>query len=191
MNLYKILQVSIEASTEEIVRAYRKLAMIHHPDRGGDKETYQQITLAYTVLKDKKKREQYDNTGSTEPTPEDTMIRRLVIDAFQKSDNPVGAIIKVLKQAVREGEIQLAKIESNINKIKIRLAHFHELNPDDDVVGEIIDGLLTTELRNAKSIKDQIDEAIRVRKIFEGYRYNKDSDEAKKEFYVYFKAYTS
>lgn len=61
MDLYKELGVEKTATTEEIKKAYKRLAMKHHPDRGGDSEKLSQINAAYTVLKDPKKRAEYDN----------------------------------------------------------------------------------------------------------------------------------
>jgi molecular chaperone DnaJ len=58
---YKVLQVEKNASPEEIKQSYKKLAKIHHPDRGGDKETFQKIQSAYETLSDEKKRQEYDN----------------------------------------------------------------------------------------------------------------------------------
>ena len=61
MDLYQELGVSKTASAEEIKRAYKKLAMKYHPDRGGDTEKLSKINAAYTVLKDPQKRAEYDN----------------------------------------------------------------------------------------------------------------------------------
>jgi len=61
MDYYSILGVSKTASQDEIKKAYRKLAMKHHPDRGGDAEISAKINEAYTVLGDPQKRKQYDN----------------------------------------------------------------------------------------------------------------------------------
>ncbi|MBQ7074379.1 J domain-containing protein [bacterium] len=57
---YKILGVEENASTAEIKKAFRKLAIKYHPDRGGSKEKFQEINEAHGVLSDEKKRQQYD-----------------------------------------------------------------------------------------------------------------------------------
>ena len=44
---YKTLGLKDNATDEEIKKAYRKLAMIHHPDRGGNEEKFKEITTAY------------------------------------------------------------------------------------------------------------------------------------------------
>lgn len=58
---YSTLGVSKTANQDEIKRAYRKLAAQHHPDRGGNKEQFQEIQVAYDTLSDPEKRAQYDN----------------------------------------------------------------------------------------------------------------------------------
>lgn len=64
---YQLLGVSKSATEDEIKKAYRKLAMQHHPDRTkGDKaseEKFKQAAEAYEVLGDEKKRRAYDQYG--------------------------------------------------------------------------------------------------------------------------------
>merc|ERR1719389_1492374 len=60
---YKLLEVEKNASEAEIKKAYRKLAVKHHPDKGGDPEKFKEITRAYEVLSDSEKRAKYDRGG--------------------------------------------------------------------------------------------------------------------------------
>jgi curved DNA-binding protein len=61
IDYYKTLGVGRTATEQEIKQAYRKLASLHHPDRGGDTATFQEIQAAYAVLGDEQKRREYDN----------------------------------------------------------------------------------------------------------------------------------
>src|SRR6058998_2892089 len=66
-DFYDILGVSRSANADELKRAYRKLAMQHHPDRNpGDKsadQKFKELNEAYDVLKDDQKRAAYDRFG--------------------------------------------------------------------------------------------------------------------------------
>jgi molecular chaperone DnaJ len=64
---YQVLGVSRDASAEEIKRAYRLLALRHHPDRNPgskeDEEKFKEAAEAYSVLADAEKRSVYDRFG--------------------------------------------------------------------------------------------------------------------------------
>lgn len=60
---YEILGVSKDASPSEIKKAFRRAAIQHHPDKGGDPEKFKEIGKAYEVLSDSEKREMYDQYG--------------------------------------------------------------------------------------------------------------------------------
>mgnify|MGYP001582858181 FL=1 len=60
---YEILGISKDSSSDEIKKAYKKLALKHHPDKGGDAEKFKEISEAYAVLSDENKRKQYAQFG--------------------------------------------------------------------------------------------------------------------------------
>lgn len=60
MNYYNTLGVNKNASEDEIKTAYRKMAMKHHPDRGGDEKRFKEIEEAYRTLSDPEKRRMID-----------------------------------------------------------------------------------------------------------------------------------
>ena len=64
-NLYNILGVAPTATAEEIKKAYRSLAMRHHPDRSahpGSESRFNAIKTAYEWLSDPKKRAEYNQS---------------------------------------------------------------------------------------------------------------------------------
>ena len=64
---YNILGIDKSASTEDIKKAYRKLAMTHHPDKGGEEAKFKEITEAYEILSDNDKKFKYDNNIGDNP----------------------------------------------------------------------------------------------------------------------------
>lgn len=60
---YEVLGVGKSASADEIKKAFRKAAIEHHPDKGGDESKFKEINEAYEVLKDPSKRQRYDQFG--------------------------------------------------------------------------------------------------------------------------------
>src|ERR1035441_181574 len=60
---YEVLGVGKNASADEIKKAFRRLAVEYHPDRGGDEAKFKEINEAYEVLKDESKRKRYDQFG--------------------------------------------------------------------------------------------------------------------------------
>jgi curved DNA-binding protein CbpA len=75
MDYYSILGINENANNTEIKKKYRSLAIKFHPDKGGDPEQFKQISEAYQILSDSRKRKEYDN--------------KLTENLFTNSDNPI------------------------------------------------------------------------------------------------------
>jgi len=72
-DLYEVLGVNRDASEDELKKAYRKLAMKHHPDRNPDnkesEDKFKEAKEAYEILTDANKRAAYDRYGHEGVTP--------------------------------------------------------------------------------------------------------------------------
>ena len=116
MTLYDDLDLRPDCSPEDIKQRYRTLAQQHHPDKGGDEETFTKIKLAYEVLSDVKRRQQYDSTGQIY---EDISIRSealqdlsgLVTFTISKINPDRDDLILKMKNSLNDDIIQ---INSNI-----------------------------------------------------------------------------
>ncbi|CAG9861921.1 unnamed protein product [Phyllotreta striolata] len=69
---YKVLKVQKNATSEEIKKAYRQLALKWHPDKNPDNKEeatkkFREISEAYEILSDSKKRKSYDKYGTAKP----------------------------------------------------------------------------------------------------------------------------
>jgi DnaJ-class molecular chaperone len=63
---YQILGLQKGASKDEVKKAFRKKAAEHHPDKKtGNEEKYKEVTEAYSVLGDEKKKAEYDTYGQS------------------------------------------------------------------------------------------------------------------------------
>ncbi len=63
---YTILGVPRSATEDDIKKAFRKLAQKYHPDKkGGDEAKFKEMSEAYSILSDKKRRAEYDTYGKT------------------------------------------------------------------------------------------------------------------------------
>ena len=69
MDYYSTLGLKRGASDAEIKKAYRSLAMKHHPDRGGDEKKFKEISAAYEALNDPQKKRIIDMGGDPNGQP--------------------------------------------------------------------------------------------------------------------------
>lgn len=68
--MYEVLGLTKGASAEDIKKAYRKLVMKYHPDKGGDAEKFKEVTSAYEILSDPQKKQNFDQFGTPDGPPQ-------------------------------------------------------------------------------------------------------------------------
>ena len=96
-DFYAILGAGQDASQEEIERRYKRLAVRHHPDRGGDEEEMKSINEAYRTLRNEAARDAYDagrrHRSSTPPVPAFVPVTR---SASAQADAIGGRVVGAL-----------------------------------------------------------------------------------------------
>jgi molecular chaperone DnaJ len=100
-DLYKLLGLQRDASLEEIKKAYRQLAMRHHPDRTQnnprDTEIFKAVAVAFATLSNPQKRAEYDRllaAAEHRPASPRTRGRRATASEFRRQGTPFGDIIE-------------------------------------------------------------------------------------------------
>lgn len=121
---YEVLGLNKSCSIDDIKKAYRKLAMTHHPDKGGDADTFKEITEAYETLSDKDKRHKYDLYGHQQPNmggagynPMEDFLRRHGMSGFsqpQVNRGPnMNLVVKLTLEEVYSGTSKKFKYQRN------------------------------------------------------------------------------
>lgn len=83
MNLYDLLEIKKDATEAEIKKAFKRMAMRHHSDRGGDAEMFNKITKARDILLDPERRARYDETGDCSvPVDLQTIAQQRLVGIF-------------------------------------------------------------------------------------------------------------
>ena len=90
--LYESLEIEKGSTDAEVKKAYRNLAMKHHPDKGGDPEKFKEISKAYETLSDPVARKRYDSGGgqqSAVPDPGDIFSSLFGTKSRKRSEDVV------------------------------------------------------------------------------------------------------
>ena len=124
---YKILDVSMNASADEITKAFRQLSRKYHPDINKEAEAaekYKEVTEAYEVLNDKNKRRDYDlnynylknkNNFSSESSSNGNMkeaklrilkIKKQIVDVLKRNDILNEEYNRIINRIMKENLIE-------------------------------------------------------------------------------------
>lgn len=177
---YKVLGLNEGASLEEIKSAYRRLAMKHHPDRGGDADEFKKVQAAYDYLNaigdhvELRKRPQPSASFNTADFQEvfDLMkqyLRTAVLEIPEVSwYDAINGTAAVKKGVPPGGTYLIGDKICRVKKINLKpgLTFKNQyLSSDDLFVGDIIGGVVLTEEQMTAGCWISIDDPFESQKL--------------------------
>ena len=138
MDPYLELEVSINATDEEIKIQYRAMAMIHHPDKGGDEEKFKRIKEAYEILSDPVRRKAYEISGDAETNlhlrnaalDHISQMMGQIVPQFNSEADDLFAIMRHEVNNIRQGMIENTNVcvgyMANLQKVIARVNAKHD-----------------------------------------------------------------
>jgi curved DNA-binding protein CbpA len=186
VNLYETLGVAPEATKDEIKKAYRSKAQQHHPDKGGDKDVFQQVQLAYDVLSDPARREKYNKTGSTRPGhARDDGIRaeamqgltKILAEIIQQTDVDHTDILERARTKVsghlKEMDAEQAKL-IKIKKRHLSAARRTKAKAGENVAQAMINSVLDVITKALKQVGTNMKILQKMQEILDSHEYEVD-----------------
>lgn len=180
MNPYDILQVSPQASDEEIKKKYRMLAQQNHPDKGGNVETFQKINLAYSILSDPVRRKHFDSTGqynmNTGLKEQALGNLSIVLNNFINQINPeMEDLIVCMKNDIRREKNslneQIAICIASITKLEKFLKKIKRKKEGENVLKTFVQVKITAQENNIKVHNRGLEVCDTMLEILEDYEF--------------------
>lgn len=181
MNYYDILGVSKDATAKQIKAAYRSLAQVNHPDKGGDEDLFVQIQKAYDTLSNAEKREHYDRYGVDKPHDATlTKAREMVAALFQ--DVLAGGVTnstRILHDMQERLTAEKKKARGNLRNMgkerrKNTTVHRRLSSKGDRLLLDILEARRRDVWRAYRATQEVIRTMEVARGIMEGYDYTAD-----------------
>ena len=153
---YDVLGVSRDASRAVIREAYKRKAMLHHPDRSnGDSETMQIVQKAYNTLSDPERRAHYDATGDSERPLTDeekaakelrtsslALLRGAMIEVLTTVDESQTDVLKQVADLIKQARSGTQEdLDQNIKRKEKAQRTAKRVLADDATLVEVLAGL--------------------------------------------------
>jgi len=179
MNPYTQLDISLDASLEEIKQRFRTLAHMHHPDKGGNEEVFKSIKLAYEILMDPIRRKQYDLTGDAELAnirdEAVTNIVQIILSIIPTFDPDQDDLIEIAKHKTndmltRENN-QIANIQRDINNFEKVLTKLRIKNNGENILHNVIVNQIRDQRKDLLQNQQNVQVCTLMLEILNDYEY--------------------
>lgn len=181
---YEELGVGKDATPEEIKRAFRRKAAKHHPDRGGDTEKFQALSVACDVLTDPQRRAAYDATGEDlNALDRAKKVRAEVAGAFMAAleqideverTNPLDSVRRFIFKAVTQNQSTIGRLKAKVKKLKLVAKRIKRKSSADDPIGQHLAGEIATTEAQIIFVGSQIELQNEMMALVEDYTYAMD-----------------
>jgi curved DNA-binding protein CbpA len=188
MKLYVLLGIELDATPEQIKTAYRKMAQVNHPDKGGDVELFQAIQNAYEVLSDPERRAKYDETGDDTRAPDvqsealaaiGEMLIKLIDTCDFETENLIGSMRNAVSGKRMQAESKKLHIENMIERRKKAMDRITMTEDGPNVMHQIVQSAIDNATQQLKVVDHFIGVTNRIDDILDDYLYSTDAAKAK------------
>jgi len=187
MNPYDILEITPQASDEEIKKKFRTLAQRYHPDRvGGNEEKFKQINLAYSILSDPVRKKLFDSTGQYNVNPslrEEAInnLARLLSHFINQIDPDLENLIVCMKNDIQREKITLSTQISNcisaITKLEKFLRKIKRKKDGENILKSFVANQIVSQENNINSHNRNLEVCDKMLEILEDYQYGDEEFE--------------
>ncbi len=164
--LYAVLELAPDADADAINKAYRRLSMLHHPDRKtGSVAEFQVVKFAYEVLSDPERRRQYDKSGISAERDRTAEAMRnigaIIIQVIDKGDPDRNDVIQLAAEVIRlkqqEYHTNILELQTKVGKRQRALKRLKHKEPGVSFIAIAIEGDIAALSKQILELNDTIE----------------------------------
>jgi len=187
-NPYEELNLSKDATRDQIKKAYRNLSKLHHPDKKGNSDKFRDINKAYEILQDEEKRKYFDETGLLPDEQEENtikgkarenlynLVKRILSDKnfIQRYANM--DFINTVLNIINSNRIKIEETKKGVTKycetMKLVLDRFNYKGESNDFIKEIIEVSIKENAEQVQSMEIELKVLILMKELIKEYDYD-------------------
>jgi len=181
-SLYELLEVKMNASAEELKKAFRKMSKKTHPDKGGTNEEFQETKQAYEVLADPKRRRRYDETGEVDEEQQDinrtihSEIAQVFFATIANAKDKIEHIdiikemVKVFSSGIQSAEGIQSELKGKINEYEVLRKRITNKESDENIFDQFINseiGKINESIDNNNQTVERLNKAKTMLEVYE------------------------